>query len=459
MDQKEESERPEGIRHVPLDGPMKEARNGCRLASPKLPRLPFGKQHQVNKFYKQQCDLLENYENDSRQIYDNRQRRSVRLQPAEAQEQQQRLAQCSDQPDDNPETHLLNEDELVLCEQPDGCRDETHRRSLTNNSRRVHPVPRINLCSSQDDLPAANSPEDEGKSNRKRAHYLAIITLLVNITLVLAKGTASYLSGSLSILSSLVDSLVDITSGLVIWLTSRAIRKHDPYLYPVGRTRLEPVALVIVSVVMAVASVQMIVESTESMINNSMHPHVDLPTIGIMIATIIVKFILFLVCRTQSDPSSQVLAMDHRNDCFSNTAALLCAFGAQQWWIYLDPIGAIAVAIYIATTWFMTGREQLIRLSGKTAEPDFINRVIKVCIDHDYRIDYIDTVYVYHFGTRFLVEVHIVLDENMRLKEAHDIAESLQNAIESLEEVERAFVHVDYEFEHKATDEHKIPEP
>lgn len=58
-----------------------------------------------------------------------------------------------------------------------------------------------------------------------------------------------------------------------------------------------------------------------------------------------------------------------------------------------------------------------------------------------------------------MVEVHIVLDENMRLKEAHDISESLQNAIESLPEVERAFVHADYEFEHKATDEHKIPEP
>ena len=61
----------------------------------------------------------------------------------------------------------------------------------------------------------------------------------------------------------------------------------------------------------------------------------------------------------------------------------------------------------------------------------FLNFLSKVCIDHDDRIQFIDTVYVYHFGTRFLVEVHIVLDENMRVKEAHDIAESLQNAIES----------------------------
>lgn len=83
------------------------------------------------------------------------------------------------------------------------------------------------------------------------------------------------------------------------------------------------------------------------------------------------------LCRA-ADPSSAVLAQDHRNDCLSNTVALACAFSAQKWWIYLDPIGAIVVAVYIATTWFFTGREQLVRLSGKSAEPDFINRIIKV---------------------------------------------------------------------------------
>uniref|UniRef100_A0A914DP69 Cation efflux protein transmembrane domain-containing protein n=1 Tax=Acrobeloides nanus TaxID=290746 RepID=A0A914DP69_9BILA len=81
------------------------------------------------------------------------------------------------------------------------------------------------------------------KSYGAAARKLALVTLLVNITLTIAKAVASYLSGSLSIISSLVDSLVDITSGVVIWLTARAIKKRDPYLYPRGRTRLEPLAL------------------------------------------------------------------------------------------------------------------------------------------------------------------------------------------------------------------------
>uniref|UniRef100_A0A183I7A9 ZT_dimer domain-containing protein n=1 Tax=Onchocerca flexuosa TaxID=387005 RepID=A0A183I7A9_9BILA len=269
--------------------------------------------------------------------------------------------------------------------------------------------------------------------------------------------TAAYLSGSLSIISSLVDSAVDITSGLVIWLTARAIKKRDPYMYPRGRTRLEPIALIIVSVIMGVASVQMIVQSLESVIHDTVNPRVDIVSLFIMVAVVFIKFVLMLLCKKfDYDSSVAVLAQDHWNDCISNTVAIICAWAASTYWIYFDPIGAIAVSIYIATTWFFTGKEHLAMLSGKSAEPEFINRIVKVCVEHDKRIDYIETVYVYHFGTRFLVEVHIVLDPNMTLREAHDISESLQTSIESLMEVERAFVHCDYDYDHLPADEHKV---
>lgn len=72
--------------------------------------------------------------------------------------------------------------------------------------------------------------------------------------------------------------------------------------------------------------------------------------------------------------------------------------------------------------------------------------LFKICIDHDNRINYIDTVYVYHFGTRFLVEVHIVMDQNMRLKETHDVAETLQNNIESLPGLNLTQFHIVLDF-------------
>ncbi|KAK6057392.1 hypothetical protein COOONC_05092 [Cooperia oncophora] len=66
----------------------------------------------------------------------------------------------------------------------------------------------------------------------------------------------------------------------------------------------------------------------------------------IMVCTVIVKFSLFCIC--------------------------------QKYWYYLDPIGAILVSVYILYTWVSTGWDHLSKLSGKSAEPEFINRIIKV---------------------------------------------------------------------------------
>lgn len=136
-------------------------------------------------------------------------------------------------------------------------------------------------------------------------------------------------------------------------------------------------------------------------------PKVDVTivSVSIMVCTVIIKLFLYVYCKRYKEPSVNVLAMDHRNDCISNTVALICAYLGTKYSYYFDPAGAIVVSLYILYTWVQTGREHLAKLSGKSAEPEFINRIIKVCLDHDARISHIDTVYVYHFGSKFLVEV------------------------------------------------------
>ena len=56
---------------------------------------------------------------------------------------------------------------------------------------------------------------------------------------------------------------------------------------------------------------------------------------------------------------------------------------------------------------------------------------------------------------RHASQVDIVLPESMLLREGHDIGESLQLKLERLPEVERAFVHLDYETDHSPFSEHK----
>jgi divalent metal cation (Fe/Co/Zn/Cd) transporter len=68
---------------------------------------------------------------------------------------------------------------------------------------------------------------------------------------------------------------------------------------------------------------------------------------------------------------------------------------------------------------------------------------------HSPTILQIDTVRAYHSGPRLIVEVDIVMDPEATLRATHDVAEELQIKLESLPDVERAYVHVDYETDHR----------
>jgi Co/Zn/Cd efflux system component len=161
-----------------------------------------------------------------------------------------------------------------------------------------------------------------------------------------------------------------------------------------------------------------------------------------------------------ADPTLEALAQDHWNDCLSNgVAAVALVFAARdrQLW-FLDPIGAIVISLYIIYSWFTTGKEQIEHLTGKSAPEEFIEELVDLANGFDERIT-VDTVRAYHFGPKFLVEIEIVMDASTLLFESHDVGMELQYEIEGREEVERCFVHIDYQT--RPYDEHvvsKVPE-
>jgi hypothetical protein len=92
--------------------------------------------------------------------------------------------------------------------------------------------------------------------------------------------------------------------------------------------------------------------------------------------------------------------------------------------------------------WFCTGYRNVKVMSGMSATPDFLNQVVYLAYNHHPSVVAIDTVRAFHLAYDYLVEVDIVLPQTMTVEEAHDIGEALQDKIEMLENVERAWVHM-----------------
>lgn len=276
----------------------------------------------------------------------------------------------------------------------------------------------------------------------------------LNLLLLAAKIIASILSGSMSVIASAADSLLDLLSGTVLVITHRLMNKSDTLHYPQGKSRMEPIGVFSFAIIMMLSSLQIMIEAVRRLVSRP--PPIDIGpfTLAILGFTIVSKAAFCWYCRKVArefkSGAAEAYADDHRNDVMTNVVgvgAALAAYYVPSLWFF-DSTGAIRIAIYIIYNWLITGNEQLHFLTGRGASSWLLQQLTYISANHDPRIKYVDTVRAYHFGANYLVEIDIVLPEDMALKESHDIGESLQHRLEQLEDVERAFVHNDYEWDH-----------
>jgi len=192
-------------------------------------------------------------------------------------------------------------------------------------------------------------------------------------------------------------------------------------------------------------------------------PSLDFPPLlyGLLIAGIVLKLLLWIVCRTaavgESSDTLAALAEDHINDVWSNAAAVVTGALASRftsvWW--LDPAAGIVISVLIIWRWMGVTNEQVKKIAGHIAPPEFVERVTDIALAHESRLA-VDVTRAYHFGSRFNVEMEIVLPADMTVAESHDIGLALQHKIEELDDVERCFVHIDYLPRDQSIPEHKV---
>ena len=259
-------------------------------------------------------------------------------------------------------------------------------------------------------------------------------------------------SSSLAITASAIESTLDVLSNSIIWCSARIAKRKNVRKWPIGKTRLEPVSIIIFAAIMGVCALQIIISSIQDIIKVSGDGEasslkVDAVAYGSLGAVLAVKSALFALCYAyRASASIAALAQDSLNDMISDVAALIAILIVVKvpgaWWV--DPAVAMGISVFLITTWVRTGREHVIGLVGHSADKTQQAQLTYLAMNHDSRIQGVDTVRAYFVGLKLVVELDIVLPPDMPLRTAHDIGEALQLDIERLDYVERAYVHMDY---------------
>uniref|UniRef100_A0A0K0EZU0 ZT_dimer domain-containing protein n=1 Tax=Strongyloides venezuelensis TaxID=75913 RepID=A0A0K0EZU0_STRVS len=282
------------------------------------------------------------------------------------------------------------------------------------------------------------------RNNRRSYTILSRASLVINIIRLFVNLIASFSSGSYSVISTLIDSCLDLMTGLIIHYANHAIENTNRWLYPRGRERLEILCGIICGIFMCIANFMMIINSIKVTFYGSTVLNVNTITIVFLLFTVACKFLLLLGCRRINTPSSRVLSVDLKSDILTNLVAIAGAYVGTNFWIYGDSIGCVFVCTFIVYSWYTSLAEQIPLIVGGQLKQEQYNRVVHLSINHDRRIKCLDHILVYYIGVKAQVEINIVMDEKLTFKDIKYITETLKYKINMLDFVERVFIHCDY---------------
>lgn len=252
-------------------------------------------------------------------------------------------------------------------------------------------------------LSRSSTPDFESAKSPMWIIHLAInLSFLANIALFVTKLILAWYSGSMALLASAFESFLDIVSNAIIFFTVRIIRQKNYYSYPVGKSRMEPLGIIVFAVIITTSFSQVLISSIEKLTSGSALEQIDLSitAVSILVVNVVVKAILWFWCASIKGSSSvEALAYDHENDVVFTIASTLFPL-AGNWlgWNWLDPVGAILLSIYIIYEWMHVLLQNIRRLTGQAASPDDLKQLTYMAYRFSKKITAIDTVghlYIY----------------------------------------------------------------
>jgi cation diffusion facilitator family transporter len=282
---------------------------------------------------------------------------------------------------------------------------------------------------------------------RKRAvRRVGAVVLAANLALVVAKGAVWWASGSLAVGSEAVNSLADVAYSLVVLGGLYLTTQPPDFEHPHGHERIEPFISLLVALGVLAAGGGVIWSATQSLLAGTYGRSASLAAVVVLLGTAVFKFVLYRYClrvaETRHSPAIRATALDNRNDILTAGAALAGVLGSAAGYPVLDPAAALVVALGILYTGYEIIQDNLNYLVGAAPPEDLREEILERALDHP-KVQGAHDVVAHYVGPEVDVSLHVEVEGEMSLYEAHDIETEVRQNVQEIPEVDDVFVHVD----------------
>lgn len=280
------------------------------------------------------------------------------------------------------------------------------------------------------------------------ANGVSLVSIVSNIALSVFKLIAGILAHSSAMVSDAVHSASDVFSTFVVMIGIKLSSKESDKEHPYGHERLECVAAMILAMLLFITGVGIGVSAFSNIVTGK-YKEIQLPGALALVAalvSIIVKEMMFWYTRYYAKKiESGALMADawhHRSDALSSVGALLGIGGAMLGYPIMDSIASLVIFVFIAKAAFDIFKDAIDKMVDHSCSDEIEQEIIDFVIQNK-EVQGIDLFHTRMFGSKIYVDLEIAVDGDYSLREAHEIAENVHDAIEAqFPKIKHIMVHV-----------------
>jgi ferrous-iron efflux pump FieF len=259
-----------------------------------------------------------------------------------------------------------------------------------------------------------------------------VVSTSVAALLVVMKMTVGILSGSIAVLASAIDSLLDLTVSLFNYFALHNSEKYPDDAFHFGRSKIEPLAAVIEGTVITISALFILYEALSKIAHPKEMEHI-VESVFVMIASffitaLLVAFLTYVAKKTKN-MVIKADALHYKTDLFSN-GAVLFALGAIHYTgeQLIDPILGVGISIYMIYSSMPIIKEGILMLLDAAVPQEDVNKIKEI-------IEAEPNIKTYHFlqtresGPHIFISVHAVFNVSISLYDAHIVSDKVEAKI------------------------------
>lgn len=262
--------------------------------------------------------------------------------------------------------------------------------------------------------------------------HLLIITGLASVAvafiLILAKAVAWYLSGSVGILASLLDSVVDSLASLLNLLAIRYALIPPDWDHRFGHGKAESLASLGQAAFISLSSVVLIWQGV-GRIFTPVPLTAPVVSIGVMLFSILLTGLLILLQRhTLKRTNSEAIGADrlhYTSDFATNVGIIVALIFAEMGFTRFDGIVGVVIGVYILVSAWQMGSKAAQLLLDREISSTVRAEIGAIVARHEQALGFHDLRTRQSGYTQF-IQLHVDMDERLPLREAHALADRIE---------------------------------